>query len=439
MYIFGYRVPLFHSPLSRIAGVAALLATMVLLACGADATSTPRTTAATVAPVATEVAPDTAMAFEPTVDDLAGGSPEAFAAAFEKAIAGSQFRPTSEFAAAAQPLAEGEKLKIGFIFVGSQRDLGYNQAAAEGSQYLEQVFPDVEVIRSENIPETADVQAVMEQMIRDGATIIFPTSFGYSGPTKDIIEKHPDVMFMHMGDSESFENYGAFFGNIWQLEYAAGQMAGNATETGKLGFIAAFPIPQTLLNVNAFHLGARSVKPDVETTFVLTGSWCDPAKQATAVQTMIDAGVDVVTQHQDCTKTIVEAAERAGIFVTGYHQDASSAAPNAWLTGAVWNWGPVYAELVNEIRNGTYKSSVMFVGLEEGWVKLAPFGSFVSDEEKQAVLDTVEALRNGSLQPFAGPITDQDGTVRIAEGVVPTDPELQSISYLLEGITGRTN
>ena len=439
MYTLGFRIPLSYWPLSRIVGVAALLATMVLLACGGDATSTPRPTAIAVAQVATEVAPDTAMAFEPTTDDLAGGSPEAFAAAFEKAMAGSQFRATSEFAAAAQPLAEGEKLKIGFIFVGSQKDLGYNQAAAEGSQYLEQVFPDVEVIRSENIPETADVQAVMEQMIRDGATIIFPTSFGYSGPTKDIIEKHPDVVFLHMGDSESFENYGAFFGNIWQLEYAAGQMAGNATESGKLGFIAAFPIPQTLLNVNAFHLGARSVRPDVETTFVLTGSWCDPAKQATAVKTMIDAGVDVVTQHQDCTKTIVEAAERAGIFVTGYHQDASSAAPNAWLTGAVWNWGPVYAKLVNEIRNGTYQSSVMFVGLEEGWVKLAPFGSFVSEEEKQAVLDTVEALRNGSLQPFAGPITDQDGTVRIAEGVTPTDPELQSIGYLLEGITGRTN
>ena len=171
------------------------------------------------------------------------------------------------------------------------------------------------------------MQAVEEQMIREGATIIFATSFGYSGPTKDIIEKHPEVMFFHMGDLEHFENYGSFFGNIWQLEYTAGQVAGKTSKSGKLGFIAAFPIPQTLLNVNAFHLGARSVNPDIETTFVLTSDWCDPAKQATAVKTMVDAGVDVLTQHQDCTKTIVEAAEREGIFVTGYHQDASPAAP----------------------------------------------------------------------------------------------------------------
>ena len=439
MNTLAERVPLIFPALGKNLGkfVAAvgLLATLILVACGGDATSTP-ITAATNTPQPTTA---TATSVEPTVEDLAGGSPEAFAAAFREAAAGSQFRATSEFAAAAQPLAEGEKLKIGFIFVGSQRDLGYNQAAAEGADYVERVFPDVEIIRSENIPESAEVQAVIEQMIRDGAKIIFPTSFGYSGPTKDLIEKHPDIVFLHMGDSVNFENYGAFFGNIWQLEYAAGQMAGNATKSGKLGFIAAFPIPQTLLNVNAFHLGARSVNPDVETTFVLTSDWCDPAKQTTAVQTMIDAGVDVLTQHQDCTKTIVEAAERAGIFVTGYHQDASSAAPNAWLTGAVWNWGPVYTELVNEIRNGTYKSSVMFVGLEEGWVKLAPFGSFVSAEEQQAVLDTVEALRDGSLRPFTGPISDQDGAVRIAEGVTPSDPELQSIDYLLEGITGRTS
>ena len=420
-----------------LAGALLLAVVATLAACGSDTDDTPE---AAATQVETSGAPSsTVTKIIPSTADLGGGSPAIFLKAFADAAAGSQFRPTSEFAAAAKPLSAGEKLKIGFIFVGSQKDLGYNQAAAEGSQYLEKVFDDVEILRSENIPETADVQAVEEQMIREGATIIFATSFGYSGPTKDIIEKHPEVMFFHMGDLEHFENYGSFFGNIWQLEYTAGQVAGKTSKSGKLGFIAAFPIPQTLLNVNAFHLGARSVNPDIETTFVLTSDWCDPAKQATAVKTMVDAGVDVLTQHQDCTKTIVEAAEREGIFVTGYHQDASPAAPNAWLTGAAWNWGPVYAELVSEIRNGTYRSSVILAGLEAGWVKLSPFGSFVPEDVKQQALATVESMRNGSFQPFTGPIKDQDGTVRVAAGVTLTDAELQTIDYLLEGITGRTN
>ena len=443
MYNRIKNLSMFRQPHRLLTGAFMLMAIVALVACGSDdPTAAPQPTTApqpTASSSGGSSAPTTVTATNPSTADLHGGSTEVFLKGFADAVAGSEFRSTSEFAAAAKPLAAGEKLKVGFIFVGSQKDLGYNQAAAEGSQYLEKAFDDIEVLRSENIPETADVQAVEEQMIRDGAKIIFATSYGYSGPTKEIIEKHPDVMFLHMGDVEAFENYASFFGNIWQLEYAAGQVAGATSETGKLGFIAAFPIPQTLLNVNAFHLGAQSVNPDVETTFVLTSSWCDPAKQATAVQAMVDAGVDVLTQHQDCTKTIVEAAERAGIFVSGYHQDASSAAPNAWLTGAAWNWGPVYSEIVAEIRKGTYKSSVMFQGLDAGWVQLSPFGDFLPDDVKQRALDTVEKLRTGSFQPFTGPITDQDGVVQIADGVVPTDADLQSTGYLLQGITGRTN
>jgi len=427
------KVPItvFRGMLGAIVLMVALLA---LVACSDDPTPT------TVPPTLTQaVVAAMVPATNPSVADLAGGSPEVFGRAFKDAIDGSTQRPASEFAAASEPRAAGEKLKIGFIYVGSQRDLGYNQAAYEGSQWVEANHPDVELLQAENIPETAEVQAVAEQMIRDGAKVIFATSYGYSGPIKEIAPNHPDVVFLHMGDQESLENYGAFFGNIWQLEYATGIAAGKTTKSNKLGFIAAFPIPQTLLNVNAFHLGARSVNPDVETTFVMTSAWCDPGKQATAVQTMINTGIDVITQHQDCTKTIVEAAERANIYVTGYHQDASPAAPNAWLTGASWNWGPVYSEIVSEIKDGTYQASVMFVGLDAGWVKLGPFGRAVPADVKQLVLDTVEGLRDGSITPFSGPISDQDGTVRIAAGVSPSDPELQSITYLVEGVKGTIN
>ena len=248
MYNRIKRPQLFKQSYKILTGAFILMAIVAIAACGSDPTATRQPTSAPQPTATQAVAPtdipasSSVTATNPSTADLAGGSPEVFLKGFEDAAARSEFRSTSEFAAAAQPLGSGEKLKIGFIFVGSQKDLGYNQAAAEGSQYLETVFDDIEIIRSENIPETADVQAVEEQMIRDGATIIFATSFGYSGPTKGIIEKHPEVMFLHMGDIESFENYSAFFGNIWQLEYAAGQVAGNTSKTGKLGFIAAFPM-----------------------------------------------------------------------------------------------------------------------------------------------------------------------------------------------------
>ena len=412
-----------------------------LLACGgADETPTP-TPAPTAAPqpaatAAAAMVPELPL---PSMDELGGGSPELFIQVFDEARKGSEFRPTSEFAAAAKPLAEGEKLKVGIIFVGSQQDLGWNQASAAGADHLEQVFDDVEVLRAENILETVDVQAVAEQMIEQGASIIIPTSFGYSDPIKAIIDKHPEVMFLHLGDLEIYENYGSFFANIWQLEYAAGRAAGSVTESNKLGFIAAFPIPSSLLNINAFHLGAQSVNPDVETTVVFTNHWCDPAKQVTAVSTMADAGVDVLSLQQDCTKTVVEAAERVGVWVTGFHYDASAAAPNYWITGATWNWGPIMAQVVHEIRTGIYRSSVKLAGIDAGWARLAPFGGTVSEETRQLVLDTVEGLRDGSISPFVGPIYDQDGEVRIPEGETATDEYLQEVDWLVQGVVGRTS
>ena len=295
------------------------------------------------------------------------------------------------------------------------------------------------MLRAENIPETVEVQAVAEQMIEQGATIVIPTSFGYSDPTKAIIDKHPEIMFLHLGDLEIFENYGSFFANMWQLQYAAGRAAGTATQSNKLGFIAAFPIPSSLLNINAWHLGAESVNPDVETTVVFTSDWCDPAKQVTAVTTMADAGVDVLSLQQDCTKTVVEAAEREGVWVTGFHYDASAAAPNYWITGATWNWGPIMAQIVHEIRSGVYRSSVKLGGIDAGWARLAQFGAGVDESTRQLVLDTVEGLRDGSIQPFAGPIYDQDGEIRIAEGEVATDEYLQAVDWLVQGVVGRTN
>ena len=413
--------------LSNLAVLTAVLAVLVAaaIACGAE-------TQDTTAPSAPDLA-------APSVEQLGGGSPDKFIEVFEEGRAGSSFRPTADFAAAAQPPGEGEKLKLGIIFVGSQRDLGWNQAASAGADYVEQVFPDIEVLRAENIPETVEVQAVAEQMIDQGATIVIPTSFGHSDPTKAIIEKHPEVMFLHLGDLEIFENYGSFFANIWQLEYAAGRAAGKTTQSNKLGFIAAFPIPSSMLNINAFHLGAKSVNPDVETTVVFTSDWCDPAKQVTAVSTMTDAGVDVLSLQQDCTKTVVEAAERAGVWVTGFHYDASAAAPNYWITGATWNWGPIMAQIIQEIRTGVYKSSVKLAGIEAGWAKLAPFGAGVPEETKTLVLDTVEGLRDGSIQPFTGPIYDQDGTVRIPAGETATDEYLQGVDWLAQGVVGRTN
>ncbi len=326
--------------------------------------------------------------------------------------------------------------KIGFIFVGPVDDFGYNYAANQGRLCIEKLLPNVETIYAENVPENAEAERTMEQMIRSGANLIFPTSYGHYDPALSVSEKFPDVTFFHMGGLEPTEKVGSFFGEIWQMEYASGVAAGLTTESNKLGFIAAFPIPQVLLNINAFELGAKSVNPDATTTVVFSGNWCDPAVLAEAANSLVDQGIDVLTQHQDCPKPVLEVADRRGIWSVGYHADASSVAGEKWITGSRWVWGPLMSQLVVEALDGTYVPELLRVGVAEGAVALSEFGPGVTDEVKEAAEAARDAIISGELYPFEGPILAQDGSVAIAEGEKPDTPTLETTDYLVEGVVG---
>src|SRR5580704_2441030 len=245
----------------------------------------------------------------------------------------------------------------GFIYVGPKGDYGYNQAHAEGAAVVAKM-DGVKIREEENVPETEAVQKTMESMIElDGASVIFPTSFGYFDPhILKVAAKYPKVTFLHCGglyqEGKHPANVGSYFGYIDEAQYVSGIVAGLTTKSGKLGFIAAKPIPQVLRNVNSFTLGARSVNPKVTTTVIFTGDWSMPVKEAEAANSLIDQGADVLTMHVDSPKVIVETAERRGVFVTGYHANQAALAPKGYLTGAEWNWGKVYTDYVTMLQNG---------------------------------------------------------------------------------------
>ncbi|MEP7287399.1 MAG: BMP family ABC transporter substrate-binding protein [Chloroflexota bacterium] len=335
----------------------------------------------------------------------------------------------------AAPLDPSKKPKIGFLFVGPVDDFGYNYAGNQGRLCLEKLYPG-STVYAENVPENAEAERVMEKMIKDGATILFPTSYGHFDPAMRVAKKYPKVTFFHMGGPSTAPNLGTFFGDIWQMVYASGIAAGKMTKSGKLGYIVAFPIPQTLLNVNAFELGAKSVNPAATTTVVFTGSWCDPGKLAEASNSLVDQGIDVLTMHQDCPKPVLEVADRRGVFVVGYHADGSSVAPKAWITGSMWVWGPTMAKLTADAIAGTYKPEVLREGPKDGIVDLAPFGPSVPQDVQDIVNKAKADIIAGTLFPFTGPIKDQDGNIVIKDGEKPDTATLEQMDYLVEGVVG---
>src|SRR5258708_5004919 len=330
-----------------------------------------------------------------------------------------------------------KKVKMGFRLVGPVDDFGYNYAANQGRLCLEAVYPG-STVYAENVPETAEAERVMENMIKnDGATIIFPTSYGHYDPATHVAKKYPNVMFFHMGGPKAIDpNLGTFFGDIWQMVYVSGYAAGKMSKSGKLGYIVAFPIAQTLLNVNAFELGAKAANPNATTTVVFTANWCDPAKLSAAANNLVDQGIDVLTMHQDCPKPVIEVADRRGVHVIGYHADGSSVSPKAWITGSMWVWGPTMLTLVDSVLGGTYQPQVLFYGPKEGIVDLAPFGTDVPKDVQDATLALKADVISGKVFPFTGPIKDQKGNVVVKDGEKPDESTLQSMNYLVDGVVG---
>lgn len=327
--------------------------------------------------------------------------------------------------------------KVGFVYVGPKSDYGYNYAQDQGRLYLEEHLEDVETVYFENIPENADVQRVMERMIRSGVEIVFPTSYGYLDHALKVAEKYPDVHFAHSGGLKTSDNLMTYFAEIDQAMYLAGIAAGMTTETNKLGFIAAHPIPQVLRNINAFTRGARSVNPEVTTSVIWTSGWSDPSKESEAAEALIDNGADVLTGHVDSPINYVQVAEERGVYSVGYHADASKFAPKGWLVGAVWNWGPMMVDIVESVEDGSWESRHLRGDLLTGAARLSDFGSAVSDKTIAEVEDRRQMIMDGKYQVWAGPIIGQNGTVIVAEGDTMTLQETEKMDFLVEGVEGR--
>jgi simple sugar transport system substrate-binding protein len=340
-------------------------------------------------------------------------------------------------------LAAGN-LTVGVIYVGPRDDYGYNQAQAQAAAQIKKL-PGVTVVEQEKVPETTDVENTMSSMVeQDGAGLIFATSFGYFDPFMlRMAAKYPKVRFAHCGgmwtEGKHPKNAGSYFGYIDECQYLNGVVAGHASKTKKLGFIAAKPIPQVLRNINAFTLGAQSVDPKITTQLIVTGDWSLPVKEAESANSLIDQGVDVITCHVDSPKVIVETAERRGIFVCGYHANQAALAPKGYLTGAEWNWLTPYTVHVQAAQAGAPMNNFLRGGLKEGFVKMSPYGPGASPAAR-AKADAIKAsMTKGEFVIFKGPLVDNAGKTVIASGTSyqQTDPVLEKMGYLVAGVQGK--
>jgi len=333
--------------------------------------------------------------------------------------------------------AKPEPLKAAFVYVGPVGDAGYSYAHDLGRKFaVEKLGDKVQTSFVEKVAEGPDAERVIRDLVAQGNKVIFATSFGFMDAMVKVAKDHPDVYFEHATGYKTAENLRVYEAKFYEGAYLAGVVAGKMTKTNTLGFVASFPIPEVLRNINAYTLGAQSVNPKVKTKVVWVGAWFDPPKETEAAQSLMNGGADVLLQNTDST-AVLQAAEKAGKYAFGWDSDMSAFAPKAHLGSCALNWGVYYEKALNDVLGKTWKTGETKWGVKEDMTQFVKVADFVPADVKKRVDEAREGLRTGKIAVFTGPIVDNTGKEQLAKDVVADDKWKGEVAFYVKGVEGK--
>lgn len=355
-----------------------------------------------------------------------------------------------------------DRLKVGFIYVGPVGDAGWTYAHDLGRQaMLEQFGDQVETVIVESVPE-ADVEAFIDQLVADGAEVIFTTSFGYGDGTLAAAERYPDVIFGHATGIQRAPNVMTYIAEMYQSYYINGMIAGVLTESDTIGYVAAFPIPEVKRHLNAFALGAQEVNPDAVVEVRWLNAWFNPAGAQEATEALIAEGADVFAFTED-TPTVIQTAATRGYPSFSHYASMYEFSPETVASGQLSNWDVIYIDFIGKVLDGTYDATnlqdvdYIWRMAEGATTAEARPGMTVNPVYEEAlraatvndpelgevsvydlIMNRIEAMSMSepAFEPFTGPLTDCAGNVVLEEGQVATIPELFSLQWAAENVRG---
>lgn len=323
--------------------------------------------------------------------------------------------------------------KVGCLLIGSCDDRSYNQSHYEALEKTAAKL-NLQVIYKENTPTDETSVQVMEELIKEGCEIIICNSYDYGEWILQAAEAHPDIYFFHASGIKQTKNLATYFGRIYQMRYLSGIVAGMQTENDRIGYVAAFPISEVNRGINAFALGVKSVNPDAEVHVEWCNSWTDDDAAGAAAEKLLDYDIDVIAMHTDSVRAL-ELAEEKGIWSIGYNVDNQENYPDTFLTAPVWQWENYYEPYILKCLQGKFKEGNYWEGTSTGVVGLAELSPEVKPGAAEKVAEAKERMDAGTFDVFYGPITDNKGVLRIAEGEnMSDDAMLNQFDWYVEGV-----
>lgn len=355
-------------------------------------------------------------------------------------------------------------LKAGFIYVGPIGDYGWSHAHEQGRLYVDNKYDWLETVYLESVPEDQTENRINYLIDEEGCDVVFTTSFGFMDGTVAAAADNLDKIFFHCSGYQRAPNMGTYFADFYQLYYLNGLMAGALTSTGKIGYVAAFPVPELIRHINAFELGAQEVNATTtcEVRWLLT-DWYDPVAARTAAESLIAAGCDVLAFTEDSPTVLQVAEENPGVLAFSHYSPMQNFANESCISGQLADWGVMYEDILQKVYLGQYNNTNladvdMLWLLKEGGIQLGGLFTeainteFIDDLEAINVTDSIlgelsvydlvmtriDQMKdiNVRFEPFTGPIYDQADVLKIGAGTRATTAELLTITWFVKGVIG---
>jgi basic membrane protein A len=323
-------------------------------------------------------------------------------------------------------------VRVAFVYDNETKTPGFQRGQKVGEKYLRKQMPCADVRAVERIPEGPASLSTFEELAEDGYDLIFGNSFGYGDQLLQVAAEYPDTKFEHAVGFRTAENLSTFYGARYEGWYLQGIAAADASESGELGVVAPFPIPSIIADINGFALGARSANPDATVQVVFTNAFEDAIKDKQAAEALVDEGVDYVAQMTGSPSVGDVATDQDLPWNGADDPKVRKFGPSTYVGAPYLRWGRYFLSEAQAVIDDTWESQSYLGTISDGFVdfnvgKMPP--EVVSD-----IKATKQAIADGSLVVFAGPIRDQDGGVLATEGQVLSFEDVSNT--FVEGVIG---
>jgi simple sugar transport system substrate-binding protein len=364
--------------------------------------------------------------------------------------------------ASGMAFAGDKKLKAGFVYVGPVGDYGWSHAHDVGRKFAESKLPWLETVYIESVAESDSARIIDRFVQGEKVDVVFTTSFGYMDDTVKAGAKYPDKLFMHCSGFKQTPNVGTYFADLYQTYYLNGLMAGALTKTNKIGYVAAFPIPELIRHINAFALGIKAVNPKAKVHVKWIYAWYGPDKAREAAEALIAEGCDNLAFTED-TPAVIEVGQEhtekgRQIYTYSHYSPMLPYGKDSVVSGQLVDWGVMYVKILQDIYDGTWKKDdLWWLIAEKAAILGGSFDNIINPkfvgELKMKMVDTpdfgkisvydlivkrYEQMKKGPdvFDPYDGPIKDNTGKLMVKEGTRASKGDLLSIMYYVDGVAG---